>query len=42
MKHKQTQATRSKKECQECGGEIKEQREAIIYECKRCIRNKDE
>ena len=37
MKHTQTYETRSKKECRECGCEIKEQRESIIYECERCI-----
>ena len=42
MKPMTTHETRSKKECRECGCEIKEQRESIIYECERCIGNKDE
>ena len=42
MKNRQTHETRSKKECRECGCEIKEQRESIIYECERCSANKDE
>ncbi|WP_222433892.1 YhfH family protein [Planococcus sp. CPCC 101016] len=42
MKNMQTHAARSKKECRECGCEIKEQRESIIYECERCIGNKEE
>lgn len=37
-----TYEERPKKECRECGCEIHEQRESIIYECERCIANKDE
>ncbi|MTD30528.1 protein YhfH [Planomicrobium sp. YIM 101495] len=33
---------RHKKECCECGAEIKEQRESIIYECERCMTQKAE
>jgi ribosomal protein L37AE/L43A len=42
MKNMQTYEARSMKECRECGCEIKEQRESIIYECERCSANKDE
>lgn len=42
MKNMQTYGMRPKKECQECGCEIKEQRESIVYECERCSANKDE
>lgn len=42
MKNTQTYETRSKKECRECGCEIKERRESIIYECERCIGNTEE
>ncbi|RNF38381.1 protein YhfH [Planococcus salinus] len=37
MKTMKTFETRAKKECQECGNEIKEQRESIVYECERCM-----
>lgn len=42
MKNMLTYETRTRKECRECGCEIKERRESIIYECERCIANKDE
>lgn len=42
MNNAQTYETRSKKECRECGSEIKEQRESIVYECERCMGNKEE
>lgn len=42
MKNTQTYETRSKKECRECGCEIKERRESIIYECERCIGNTEQ
>lgn len=38
----QNYETRSKKECRECGCEIKEHRESIIYECERCIGHTEE
>ncbi|AIY06148.1 hypothetical protein Plano_2183 [Planococcus sp. PAMC 21323] len=42
MKNTQTFKKRTKKECRECGCEIKERRESIIYECERCIANVEE
>ncbi|HSI67660.1 MAG TPA: YhfH family protein [Planococcus sp. (in: firmicutes)] len=42
MKNMQTHETRTRKECRECGCEIKEQRESIIYECERCIASQAE
>lgn len=42
MKTLKTFEACSKKECRECGCEIKEQRESIIYECERCIGQKEE
>lgn len=42
MKTTKPYETRFKKECRECGCEIKEQRESIIYECERCMGQKAE
>jgi len=42
MKPTKTYETRTMKECRECGCEIKEQQQSIIYECERCMCNKDE
>ncbi|MGK7376198.1 protein YhfH [Planococcus sp. 1R117A] len=42
MKTMNTFEARTKKECRECGCEIKERRESIIYECERCIGQKEE
>lgn len=43
MKNMQTTyGTRTKKECRECGAEIQEQRESIVYECERCMGHGEE
>ncbi len=42
MKTTKKYEARAKKECCECGCEIKEQHQSIIYECERCMCNKDE
>lgn len=42
MKTTKNYETRTKKECRECGCEIKEQNQSIIYECERCMCNKEE
>lgn len=43
MKNMQTAyGVRSKKECRECGAEIQEQRESIVYECERCMGHGEE
>ncbi|AIY05531.1 hypothetical protein Plano_1566 [Planococcus sp. PAMC 21323] len=42
MKTTKTFEKRSMKECRECGCEIKEQQQSIIYECERCMCNQDE
>ena len=42
MKKTPAYGNRSKKECRECGCEIKEQRESIVYECERCMGQKVE
>jgi CO dehydrogenase/acetyl-CoA synthase gamma subunit (corrinoid Fe-S protein) len=31
-----------KKECRECGCEIKEQHESYLYECEHCMRTQEE
>ena len=31
-----------KKECRECGCEIKEQHESYLYECEHCMRSQEE